>query len=212
MLYAQHRFAAAAAQFGEVWRIWNAALGPEHVNTRTALNGYGASLFETGDAERAEPLLQQAYEMSQRLDPPRNRGSARNTYALLLGRRGRLADAEKILRAGLAEDIAAYGGDETRMPFTRTLLGRVLRERGDIGGARDQFEHALVGYDTDNFPDGARTATCLYQLALVLQAQHEPAAKIRPLLERALPVQESNLGGDDPETVATRRLLAALRR
>ena len=39
-------------------------------------------------AERAEPLLQQAYELSQRLDPPRNRGSARNTYALLLERRG----------------------------------------------------------------------------------------------------------------------------
>jgi hypothetical protein len=46
------------------------------------------------------------------------------------------------------------------------------------------------------------------QLALVREAQREAAGQVRPLLERALAVQEAKLGADDAETVATRALLA----
>ena len=210
MLYTQHRWAEAADAFGQAWTIWRQALGDEHVYTRTALNGYGASLLEAGDLAAAEPLLRAAFEQSQKLDPPRGQGPTRSTYAILLERLGRLADAEDLLRRGLALEIEVYAGEEVRYTWPRTLLGRVLRARGDLAGAREQLEKALAGYDADEFPDGPKTATCLVQLALVRQAQHEPAAQVRPLLQRALAAQEAKLGPEDAETRTTRELLARL--
>ncbi|MBA8888249.1 serine/threonine-protein kinase [Dokdonella fugitiva] len=209
-LYTRHRYAEAARSFGEAWRIWRTAYGPEHSSTRSALTGYGASLFESGDAATAEPLLRQAYEMSRRLDPPRNQESATNTLALLLERTQRLDEAERLLRANVALQAEANHGDVRVYPWTTTLLGRVLRERGDLAGAREQLERCFIAFDTDDYPDGPRTATCLVQLALVREAQHEAATQVRPLLERALTTQEAKLGRDDAETVATRALLARL--
>jgi len=210
MLYAQHRYAEAAPRFSQAWDIFKAALGTQHPNTRAALTGYGGALLEAGDLERAAPLLEQAFELGQQIDPPRARVSARNTYALLLERQNRLADAERILRTGLAEEIEAFKGDETQYTWTRTLFGRVLRERGNLLSAREQLEQALAGYDADNYPDGPRTAACLLQLALVRRAQGERAAAIRPLLERALSTQQSKLGSDHPDTKATAALLASI--
>jgi len=146
--------------------------------------------------------------MSQRLDPPRKRESPTNTLALLYERTRRLDQAERLLRANVSLQAGANSGDVRRYPWTTTLLGRVLRERGDLVGAREQLERCLTAFDTDDFPDGPRTATCLVQLALVREAQHEAADQVRPLLERALAAQEAKLGRDDAETAATRTLLA----
>jgi len=208
--YTRHRYTEAARSFGEAWRIWRAAYGAEHSDTRSALTGYGGSLLEAGDFEAAEPLLLQAYEMSQRLDPPRKRESPINTLALLYERTQRLDEAERLLRANVALQAQANNGDARLYPWTTTLLGRVLRERGDLAGAREQLERCFIAFDTDDYPDGPRTATCLVQLALVREAQREAATQVRPLLERALAVQEAKLGRDDAETVATRALLAHL--
>ncbi|HEY6941155.1 serine/threonine-protein kinase [Dokdonella sp.] len=210
-LYTRHRHAEAAQAFGEAWRIWRAALGDEHADTRSALTGYGASLLEAGDAAAAEPLLRQAYDMSRRLDPPRKQESPANTLALLLERTQRLDEAEQLLRANVALQAEANHGDVRRYPWTTTLLGRVLRERGNLAGAREQLELCFSAFDADDYPDGPRTATCLVQLALVREALREPATRVRPLLERALAVQEAKLGRDDAETVATRALLARQR-
>ena len=209
-LYTRHRYAEAARSFGEAWKIWRAAHGAEHADTRSALTGYGGSLLEAGDATSAEPLLRQAYEMSRRLDPPRKQESPTNTLALLLERTQRLDEAERLLRANAALQAEANHGDTRSYPWTTTLLGRVLRERGDLSGAREQLERCFVAFDTDDYPDGPRTATCLVQLALVREAQREATTQVRPLLERALAAQEAKLGHDDAETVATRALLARL--
>ncbi|WP_395683146.1 protein kinase domain-containing protein [Dokdonella sp.] len=208
--YTRHLYTDAARSFGEAWRIWRAAYGAEHSDTRSALTGYGGSLLEAGDFAAAEPLLLQAYEMSQRLDPPRKRESPINTLALLYERTQRLDEAERLLRANVALQAQANNGDARLYPWTTTLLGRVLRERGDLAGAREQLERCFIAFDTDDYPDGPRTATCLVQLALVREAQREAATQVRPLLERALAVQEAKLGRDDAETVATRALLAHL--
>jgi len=58
-------------------------------------------------------------------------------------------------------------------------------------------------------PDHPDTAASLYNLALLHQAQGNPAAA-RPLFERALAIRERIVGPDHPDTVATRRALAEL--
>lgn len=209
-LFLQKRFVEAAQAFGAAWEIWRKTLGEEHASTRQVLTNYAGALTEAGDYAQAEPLLKQAYDYSLKLDPPRGQGSVTNTYGILLEKTGRLEEAEAVLRKGLAVQFQAYSGDEIHYIWPRVLLGRVLRERGDIAGAREQLEKALIANDKDDYPDGPKTATCLYLLALVRQAQHEPPTQLRPLLERALAVQEPKLGKDHADTVATREFLARL--
>jgi len=212
MLYVLRRFAEAAPLFEDAWRIWRETLGEEHPSTRTALTNYAGALLETGEPARAEPLLRDAWAQAQRLDPPRAHRSARNTYAIALERLGRLEEAERLLHEGVAADHAAFNGDEAQLAITRTQLGRVLRKRGDLSGAREQLEAAFSGYDNDEFPDGPRSAACFYELALVRHLQHEASAAARPLLERALRAQQEKLGPDNAETKATAELLAKLTR
>jgi len=209
-LYLRHRYAEAVPLFEQAWTIWRATLGEDHVNTRTAASNYAASLLETGDYARAEPLLVKAVEQTQKLDPPRLQSSKFNSYAILLEKTNRLEQSEQVLRRSLQLAIDGNNGQETQYPWNRTLLGRVLRKRGNLAQAREQLEKALAAYDADDLPDGPKTATCLYQLALVRNALHEPAATIKPLLERALAAQEAKLGKEHAESVATRDLLAKL--
>ena len=207
-LYTQHRYAEAAPRFERAWHIWEKALGADHVRTRQAKANYAGALTELGREAEAEPILRQSLAEAQRLDPPGTWGPKYNTLGVALEHQGNLAEAEDVLRQGLANDITVNAGLEIKYPWTRTLLGRVLYERGDLAGAREQLEKALVGYDTDDLPDGPKTATCLFELARLRQAQHEPGDRVKPLLERALAAQEAKLGPDDAATVATRELLA----
>jgi tetratricopeptide (TPR) repeat protein len=209
-LFLQHRYAEAVPLFEQACAIWRQTLGEEHINTRTACANLGGALIETGDYARAEPLLVQSVAQTQKLDPLRLQSSKFNSYGILLEKTGRLAEAERVLRGGLQIAIDSNNARETLYPWSRTLLGRVLRESDKLPEAREQLEKALAAYDADDLPDGPKTATCLFQLALVRNAQHEPAAAIKPLLERALTVQEAKLGKEHAETVATRRLLASL--
>ncbi|MGN6518712.1 MAG: protein kinase domain-containing protein, partial [Dokdonella sp.] len=203
-LYVRRRHAEAAQSFGEAWRIWRATIGSEHASTRAALTGYGAALAEAGDVATAEPLVRQAYAMSQRLDPPRKQESSANTLALLLERTRRLDEAERVLRDNVELQSRANDGDVRRYAWTTTLLGRVLRERGDLAAAREQLERCFTAYDSDDYPDNPRAATCFVQLALVREAQHAATGDERALLERALAVQEAQLGKDDADAIATR--------
>ncbi len=211
MLYGLRRFAEAAPLFAEAHSIWAEQFGPDHSHTRTALTGEGGALLELGRHAEAEPILKSLYEASQRLDAPRGRGSASVTYALLLERTGRLDEAADLMRREVTSQIEAFGGDEVQYPYTRTVFGRVLREQGHLDEARGQLEAALHAYDIDAFPDGVRTATCLVELARVLEAQRRDTERIRTLLERALPVQEAKLGAGHAETQATREWLARIR-
>jgi serine/threonine-protein kinase len=205
LLYGQRRYADAAPLFGQAWRIWRTDLGAEHVRTRTAMGNYAAALGEIGRDDEAEPLLREALALSDRLNPPRRRGSPRNSLALMLERTGRLDEAATLMRAGIDADIAAFDGDEAHYTWSRTIFGRVLRKQGDLAGAREQLEKALAAYDADAYPDGLRTATCLAELARVRIAQHQPDGAAA-LVDRALVVYDRELGADHAETRAAREL------
>jgi tetratricopeptide (TPR) repeat protein len=211
-LYMQHRYADAAPLFERAWKVWEKSLGADHANTRSARANYAGALAELGRDAEAEPILRQALADARRLDPPGTLTPKYNTLALALERGDRLAEAEAVLREGLANDVSVHAGNEIKYPWTRTLLGRVLRERGDLADAREQLEKALAAYDADDFPDGPKTATCLVELARVRSAQAAPPAALRPLLERALAAQEAKLGRDAPDSTATRAWLGRLPR
>jgi serine/threonine-protein kinase len=209
LLYGRRRYDEAAPLFGQAYAIWRERLGAEHARTRTAQGNYAAALGETGRDADAEPLLREAYALSERLNPPRKRGSARNSLALLLERTGRLDEAAALMRDGVAADVAAFDGNEAQYPWSRVIYGRVLRKHGDLDGASEQLEKALAAYDGDAYPDGLRTATCLIETARVRLALRRRDG-VAALVDRALAVYARELPADHADTRDARELRATL--
>jgi tetratricopeptide (TPR) repeat protein len=83
----------------------------------------------------------------------------------------------------------------------------VLRDQGDLAGARPLFERALAIYEKALGPEHPHTAGSLNNLAGLLQDQGD-LARARPLFERALAIREKALGPEHPLTTATRNNLA----
>ena len=97
-------------------------------------------------------------------------------------------------------------------PLTATSLnnlGRLLRDRGDLAGARPLFERALKIREKVLGPDHRHTAASLNNLASLIQAQGNLAG-VRPLYERALAIREKVLGPEHPDTAAALNNLARL--
>ena len=97
-------------------------------------------------------------------------------------------------------------------PLTATSLnnlGRLLRDRGDLAGARPLFERALTIREKVLGPDHRHTAASLNNLASLIQAQGNLAG-VRPLYERALAIREKVLGPEHPDTAAALNNLARL--
>jgi Tetratricopeptide repeat/AAA domain len=88
-------------------------------------------------------------------------------------------------------------------------LASVLRDQGDLVGARRLLERALVICEKALGPEHLQTATALNDLAYTLQDQGH-LAEARLLYERALAICEKVFGSDHPVTASIGRNLAVL--
>ena len=82
-------------------------------------------------------------------------------------------------------------------------LGDVLRELGDLAGARAQAERALQISEQALGPDHFRVGTCRKELGLVLRDLGDPAGA-RAQSRRALQISEQALGPDHRLTTTIR--------
>ena len=85
----------------------------------------------------------------------------------------------------------------------------MLRDLGDLVGARIQFERALQISEAALGPDQPTIGTLRNNLGLVLQALGDLDGA-RTQLERALQISEATLGPDHPQTNAARSALRQL--
>jgi hypothetical protein len=82
-------------------------------------------------------------------------------------------------------------------------LGRVLRDLGDLEGARAELGQALAFFEAAMGPDHPEVATARGKLGGVLRDLGDlPAARAE--LERALVIVEASLGPDHPTVVVLR--------
>jgi Flp pilus assembly protein TadD len=102
----------------------------------------GNALFEAQRYEEAEKSYRTALELDRGSRP------VRRSLAQLAVRRGRLPEAERLLR-----ELAA---EAPRDPDVQLALGTLLASRGDLGGAKAAFAQALAA--------APRHAAALYNL------------------------------------------------
>jgi tetratricopeptide (TPR) repeat protein len=97
----------------------------------------------------------------------------------------------------LAIGEAALGPDHPSVGIWRGSLGNVLRDLGDLPGAREQYKRALAIGEAALGPDHPTMGTWRNNLGLVLRDLGDlPGA--REQCERALAISEAAFGPDHP--------------
>jgi tetratricopeptide (TPR) repeat protein len=117
--------------------------------------------------------------------------------------------AGQFYERALAIREKALGPEHPLTAASLNNLGRLLRDKGDLAGARALFERALAVREKVLGPDHRHTAASLNNLASLIQAQGDLAG-VLPLYERALAIREKVLGPDHPDTAAALNNLARL--
>ncbi|MFV8755622.1 protein kinase domain-containing protein [Nannocystaceae bacterium ST9] len=119
---------------------------------------------------------------------------------------GHLSDAEAVLRHSIAE-LEGIATTPIELADLHTELGVVLRERGDLIQARDEFERALAIWRErfgEQHPILARVHVELAEVALRL-AQPEQALD---RVELALALREQAFGSESTEVADTLEIMA----
>jgi tetratricopeptide (TPR) repeat protein len=160
----------------------------------------------------------QSWPLCARLTPHRlaRRGADEASVSELLSRagayfHGRAAygQAAELFRDALAirEKTLRPGHPDTAVSLNN--LATLLRDQGDLAGARPLYERALAINEKALGPEHAQTAVSLNGLALLLKGQGDLAGA-RPLYERALAINEKALGPGHPDTAVSLDNLAVL--
>jgi tetratricopeptide (TPR) repeat protein len=122
---------------------------------------------------------------------------------------GRYSSAAQWWRETLEAVEASLGPDHPDTAASLSNLALLLRNQGDLAGARPLYERALAISEKALGPEHPDTATSLNNLAHLLQAQGDLAGA-RPLFERALAIREKALDPEHPSTATTLNNLASL--
>jgi len=180
--------------------------GADHERTASALSTVGGMLRHTGQLDRAEGMLREAYAIGQR-----NYGQARpavvNNLALLMETRGNLVEAESVQTEALNLAEAYYGRDSAASARYRRNLGLIQAWRGDWEQALSNLTQALNIHQADAGAEDNYTLFMRSQLAWArLQAGQIDAVResLPALLQRLPTLRESN-----PRTAIWIHMLAA---
>jgi tetratricopeptide (TPR) repeat protein len=115
--------------------------------------------------------------------------------ATYLQRKARLREARDLFQRALAVTAAALGPDHPPIGAIRNSLGLVLRDLGDLQGAKAQLEHALEIDEAALGPDHPNVGRDRSNLGRVLRGLGDlQGAKAQH--ERALEITEAALGPD----------------
>ena len=204
LLQSQGRLDESLALLREALEIRRQRLGDRHVLVAMTHSDLGWVLHDQGELDAAE----QQYRTALDLYPP---GHAwRSATVFNLGRvyeaRGALEQAERHFREALEAQQHQYGPLHERVGIDHLHLGIVLRKRGRLSEAAEQFDQAQRVFGAALPATHDRFAQLWLAQADLAEAQGEPHAA-RALLQRALALRERNLGADDARTRAVRERL-----
>jgi eukaryotic-like serine/threonine-protein kinase len=203
-------FDRAAGQFERSLALWEAGLGPDHVDTLKAVNNLAQSLAHLRRTDRAERLYRRALAGRLRAlgeEDPFTLVSMNNLAAVL--RETRPAEAEVMLRQALAIQQRVHGVAHKNTLTTMSNLGLTLLDLGQTDEAarlhRTVHELSEQTYGADHIATlvaASRLGGTLHQIGAHAEA--------RRVLERTLERLDRTLGPQHLTTIATRRSLARL--
>jgi tetratricopeptide (TPR) repeat protein len=121
----------------------------------------------------------------------------------------RYASVTGLWREAVSISETLLGREHPDTAVSLNNLAVLLKEQGDLAGARPLYERALAIWEKILGPEHSDTATSLDNLAVLLEVQGDLAGA-RPLLERALAIREEVLGPDHASTATSLNNLGLL--
>lgn len=177
----------AAQELFERSILLNAALfGEDDIRVASTRQGLSILYNETGQPQRALPLVESALSTFARLGtPPNELSSIRATLAQVLDSLGRVDEAESHYRRQLQEVEASLPSGHQRIATSQIYLGTFLCRRGHALEGGELLAAALANWTTTLGPDHGATHRARAWLGYCRgRAGDLPAA--RALLDEAL--------------------------
>jgi tetratricopeptide (TPR) repeat protein len=202
-LYRQGKYRESAQAYGRCLQI--------RPDDPVVLNNTALSLQQSGDYDRAAPLLLRALAINEKALGPDDSHVATdlNNLAELLNAKGDYAGAEPLYRRALMIDEKALGLDHPDVATDLNNLAKLLYEKGDYAGAEPLYRRALAIDEKALGPDHPGVAPELNNLAALLYGKGDYSGA-EPLCRRALAIDEKALGPDHPDVATGLNNLATL--
>lgn len=191
--------------------IYEANVGPEHVDTAKILNSLGYLYYLRGKYAQAEPIYLRAItiiepipqqELSENVNALHNLERLNYNLGRLYFAQGKYALAEpRYLRAlSIVETFSIYDYPQA----TRVLnnLGRLYQAQGKYSRAEELYLRALAITEQNPEVNLLNTAHILNNLARLYRTQ-ENYDEAEKLYLRALAIRETDLGPDHPDIALT---------
>jgi serine/threonine protein kinase/predicted Zn-dependent protease len=183
-LIGQEKWAAAEPLARECWHACQRALGFNDRDTLIRQNNLGHLLSGEGKYAAAESVLRDCLERVRRHVGVGRASACLNNLAYALMQLGKLEEAEKLLREGLAASLTSHGAEHFETLHLQHLLSRVLLEQG----RRDEAEklcRATLELRRKVLPGHENVGRSLLVLGRVLAEGGRFAEGERRLLEAA---------------------------
>ncbi len=202
------RYAEARSQLWETRSIQSQNRSADQVEVMQLLNNLAGVEKELGNFEEALALYREALAMRRRL-PRGNVVTGLRNLGAGLRAAGQLEEAEAVLREALGE----LSRQDRPSPLARAgiehHLGGLLRQRGDLAGARPLLERTFAVRDRERHVAHRSRLATLLELALVDQAEGE-LDRAEQRLREVVELRRQHLGNEHPDLAGALVPLARL--
>lgn len=221
MLMLRGRYKEAEAIEKENVAILERKLGPDHLKVATSLNSLAGIYYAQGKLNKAEETYKRAIEILAKSTESDydDFNMVLGNFATLLSSQGKLAEAEKIFRRLMSQCESTGEPDDPRLVYILGGLASIYESQGKLAEAEDCFKRALAmappdlemyregskpGFSVGAIPSYSNNLGSLY----VKQGRY---AEAEPLCEKALAMDEVQLGPNNPLIAPILHNLAKIR-
>lgn len=190
--------------------VWEKIDGPDTPNLFAAINSLAELQAAEYKDQEAEALYRRELTILER-DPSHESDTSDvlNRYGLLLDREGRYAQAEAMLRAGLAMRTHVFGPTHPLVGLSQDGLGTVLLDKGKLADAETYLLTALQNHLKSVGPSHRYVASDDELLGELYERTGE-LAKAEMFYRRSLALRKKLFGEDSAPSAAVMRNLGRL--
>jgi tetratricopeptide (TPR) repeat protein len=140
------------------------------------LNNEAMDFYQQGDLAMAEEKFMEAVKETEKFGPEDVRLSeCMDNVIWIYHTRGKVAEAEEMIRRSLAIQEKAYGRDNQYISWNLSLLAEVCQGQGKFEEAEGYFRRAIAIDEKSIGPDAPSVAKYLQQCAEVLRKLGNPS-------------------------------------
>jgi tetratricopeptide (TPR) repeat protein len=203
------KFAEAVAHLERARALYEAELGPDHVDTLTSMNNLAGGYQDAGKLDLALPLFEETLKRRMaKLGPDDNNTlTSANNLALGYQDAGKPDLAIPLFEEVLKRRKAMFGLDHRGTLLSVSNLASAYQAAGKLDLALPLLEDTLRRVKANLGPDHPETLGSMYCLASAYRAAGKLDLAL-PLCKETLELRKAKLGPDHPATLASMNSVA----